>query len=940
MYRFLSVCLFSATALVGQQYVIFTAAGGAPPVTPAPAAQSSIGDPPRAAVDSAGNMYFAGGHAIFKVDPSGNLTCIGGTGREGFSGDGGPATSAQVSYPWGIALDSAGNLYFTDRNANYIRRISTDGTINVIAGSMTSGFAGDAGPASAAQFNGPSGLAFDSAGNLYVADTGNQRIRKIAKDGTVSTVAGSGEQGYTNDGVPATSADLGGPEGVAADLSGNLYIADTLNQRVRMVSAAGIISTLAGTGFPGYSGDGGPAAQATLFLPTDVAADRSGNVFIADLGSSRIRMVSNGTITTIAGSDSGIAPTPGQAANSIRFNGPTGVAVDPSGNVYFAEGTIGSGSGLTNGDYRVWKVSDGIATSAAGNGLESYAGDNGPATRAQLNTPAGMAFDTSGNLYVADSANHRVRRISPAGIITTVAGNGTPGYSGDFGPATSAQLKQPMAVAVDSHNNLYIADSGNNRIRVVTPDGTMLTEAGNGNAAFAGDEGQATSASLHAPRGVAVDSSFNVYIADTLSLRIRYITAADNLIHTLAGSGVAGFSGEGGQATGANISLPTSVAVDAAGNVFFTDEGSGCVRKVGPNGVITTVAGTPPLTGPGPHIIPLGDGGPATQAGIAAPKGVAVDSSGNLYITDSGGNRVRKVTTDGIINTIAGNGNCCYTGDGLLATTAELNVPWGLALDSSGNLFISDSANNAIREISPVTSSAFILAVSNAASGQTGSIAPGEIVAIYGAGLGPSQPAQFQPDSSGRVATQLGGVQAFFNGIPAPLLYSSAGQISAIVPYELTGSQAQVSIQYQGRATAPLTVPLAGAAPAIFSSNSSGTGQARALNADGSANSASNPAARGSIVTLFATGEGETTPVAADGAINGSNPPKPVLPVSVTVGGQAAAVQSAGGVAGQVAGLLMVQVQIPLSLAANPAAAVQLQIGGFSSPAGITLAIN
>ena len=931
MVRVFSFYLLFATALFGQQYVIFTIAGGTPPVTPAPAASSSVGDPPRAAVDSAGNMYFGGGHAIFKVDSNGTLTCIAGTGREGFAGDGGPATSAQMSYPWGIAVDASGDVYFTDRNSNDVRRISANGTIGVFAGSATAGFGGDGGPAAGAYFNGPSGLAFDAAGNLYVADTGNQRIRRISPDGTIATVAGSGEQGYTNDTGPAIYADLNGPEGVAADSAGNLYIADTLNQRVRVVSKNGIINTLAGTGFPGYSGDGGPATAATMFLPTDVAVDSAGNVYIADLGSGRIRMVSNGIITTFAGSDDGTVPTPGQAAISIRFNGPTGVAVDMAGNVYFTEGTIGSGSELTTGDYRVWEVSQGIALAAAGNGLESYAGDGGPATRAQMNTPAGMAFDSAGNLYFADSQNHRIRRISPAGAIATVAGDGTPGFSGDGGPATSAQLNQPMGVAVDVSGNLYIADTANNRIRMVSPSGTILTIAGNGNAAFEGDEGPAIQAALHAPRGVAVDSAGNIYIADTLSLRVRYMTA-NSYIHTLAGSGIAGFSGDGGQATGAAIDQPSSVAADAAGNVYFTDEGNGRVRQVTPAGVITTVAGGG-TNGPG-------DGGPATQAVLAAPKAVLVDASGNLYITDSGQNRLRMVTPNGGIATIAGNGNCCYTGDGGLAASGELNVPWGLAMDAGGKLYLADSANNAIRQVAPVTSGSFILQVTNAASGQTGAIAPGEIVAIYGAGLGPAQPAQYQAGGTGPVATQLGGTQALFNGIPAPLLYSSAGQVSAVVPYEVTGSQVSVTIQYQGRTTAAVSVPLAASAPAIFSLNASGTGQARAFNADGTPNSVANPAAAGSTVTIYATGEGETSPVAEDGQIDGPNPPQPVLPVAATVGGEAAAVLTAGGVSGQIAGLLMVQVQLPSAIAASSAAPIQLQIGGVTSPPGVTIAVK
>jgi uncharacterized protein (TIGR03437 family) len=932
MFRVLAVCLFFVPVLCGQQYVIFTIAGGVPPVNPAPAASSSVGDPPRAAVDSAGNLYFGSDHSIFKVDASGTLTCIGGTGREGFTGDGGAATSAEMSYPWGIAVDAAGNLYFTDKNSNYIRRIAVNGTIGVFAGSAAAGFAGDGGPASSAQFSGPSGLAFDSAGNLYVADTGNQRIRKIAPGGTISTVAGNGIQGYSNDGAAAINADLNGPEGVAADPAGNLYIADTQNQRIRMVAKSGLISTFAGTGFPGYSGDGGPATAATMFLPTDVAADQTGKVYIADLGSARIRVVANGTISSIAGNDNGTTPTDGQAAISARLNGPTGVTVDSAGNVYFAEGSIGSGTGLGDPAYKIFKVDAGdILTTAAGDGLESYSGDGGPAGRAQINTPAAMAFDSAGNLYVADSANNRVRQISPGGTIVTVAGTGVAGYSGDYGLATSAQLNQPMGVALDSAGNLYIADTGNNRIRLVYPDGIIAPVAGNGNAAFEGDGGRAVQAALHAPRGVAVDSGFNVYIADTLSLRVREITP-DGIITTLAGSGVAGFSNDGQAATSANLNFPSSVAVDAQGNVYFTDELNGRVRMISTQGTITTVAGGG-TSGPG-------DGGPAAQALLVAPKSVLLDGAGNLYITDSGENRVRMVNAARTITTIAGNGTCCYSGDGGLANAAQLNVPWGLALNAAGNLYVADSANNAIRQVAPEPSSSFILQVVSGASGQSGGISPGEIVTVYGAGLGPAQPLQYQVNGSGLIPIQLGGTQVLFNGTPGPVLYTSAGQVSVVAPYEISGANVQITVQYQGQNTPAVTVPLVASAPGIFSLDASGSGQARTFNADGTPNSATNPAAAGSAISFYATGEGQTSPVGVDGQLDGANPPRPVLPVSVTIGGQAAGVQYAGGVDGEVAGLMMVRVQIPGGVTPGSAVPIQLQVGSAASPATVTIAVG
>ncbi|MBZ5620847.1 MAG: hypothetical protein LAQ69_19280 [Acidobacteriia bacterium] len=680
----------------GQQYVISTLAGGIPPATPSAAAFASIGDPPRVAVDASGNVYFASIHSVFKVDPAGTLTRIAGTGRYGVSGDGGPALKAQLAFPDGVAVDAAGNVYVTDRAVHVIRRISTGGTISTFAGTGTSGFSGDGGPAANAQFNGPTGLAFDSAGNLYIADTGNSCIRKISTDGTIVTFAGTNANNYGGDGGPARLADLNGPEGVAADLAGNLYIADTFNNRIREVAPDGTINTFAGTGFPGYSGDNGPATSATLFLPTDVAVDPTGNtIYIADLGAVRIRSVANGIIGTVAGNTTaGQLPQDGAPAVSVRINGPTGVAVDAGGAFYFAAGSIGSGSGLTTGDYKIWKVTPGgVLSTVAGNGYNSFSGDGGAAARAQIDTPAGMARDSAGNLYFADSVGNRVRKISRDGTITTVAGFGVAGFAGESGPAVAALLNQPMGVAVNADDTLFIADTGNNRIREVLKDGTIGTYAGNGNAGFFGDGGSPLDAALHAPRAIAFDPAGNLYIADTLDHRIRKIDSATYTIDTVAGKGQ-GLAGDGGPAVNALLNLPSSIALDSAGALYITDEANGRIRKVSTAGTITTVAGT--------DTVFTGDGGLAINARLSGPRGVAVDWAGNLYISDPGENRVRKVTTDGLITTIAGDGNCCYSNDGGPATSASLNLPWGVVVDPAGSVYVADAGNNAIRVIQPV----------------------------------------------------------------------------------------------------------------------------------------------------------------------------------------------------------------------------------------------
>lgn len=929
---FLLAFLCANQASWSQQYVISTLAGGIPPATPAAADGASIGDPPRVAVDASGNVYFASVHSVFKVDRTGTLTRLAGTGRYGSSGDGGPALNAQLAYPDGLAVDGAGNVYVTDRDANVIRRISAAGVISTFAGTGTRGFSGDAGPALNAQLNGPTGLTLDSTGALYVADTGNSSIRRIATDGSIVTVAGTGGRDFDGDGGPATKAVLNGPEGIAVDLAGNFYIADTFNNRIRKVSTDGIITTFAGDGFPGGSGDDGPAEKATLFLPTDVAVDRAGTLYIADLGASRIRIVAKGIISSVAGKAVEQLATDGLPALSVRLSGPTGVAVDSSGTFYFAEGSIGSGSGLTSGDFKIWKVGpNGILITVAGTGHNSLAGDGGLAVKAQINTPSGIAFDSAGNLYFADTGNQRIRKISTNGTISTVAGNGIMGFAGDGGPATQAVLNQPVGVAVDSEGHIFIADSANNRIREVLSDGTIGTFAGNGNAAFFGDGTAPIFAAIHAPRGLAFDPAGNLYIADTQDHRVRKINP-DNTIVTVAGNGQPGFSGDGGPAINAALNLPSSIAFDSAGNLYIADQANNRIRKVSTNGTISTVAGT--------DTVFTGDGGPAAIALISHPQGVAVDRAGNLYISETGENRIRKVTTDGIISTLAGTGNCCYSNDGGPANQASLNQPWGVAVDPAGNVYIGDSGNNAIRLVQPVPTGAKQGAILSGASFLPGAIAPGQVVAITGTGLGPNPPVQFQTSSTGVVGTQLGGVSVLFNGIFAPILYASPGQVSAVVPYGVSGENVQVVGQYQSLITLTTSVPLTATAPAFFTADSSGKGQAAAVNQDNLSNSPSHPAPIGSVITLYATGEGQTSPSGIDGKLGSVPLPRPVLPLTVTIGGQLATVQSASGGTGLVAGIMQLSVQIPSGIQAGTAVPVVLRVGDVPSPAGVTIAVQ
>ncbi len=331
------------------------------------------------------------------------ITTVAGNGTAGYGGDDGPATSAQLDAPRGVAVDFSGNIYIADTQNDRIREVSTSGTITTVAGTGTAGYSGDDGPATSAQLDGPQGVAADSSGNIYIADTQNDRIREVSASGTITTVAGNGTIGYGGDSGPATSAEMFDPCGVAVDSSRTIYIADTNNDRIREVSASGTITTVAGTGTAGYSGDDGPAASAELNVPQDVAVDSSGNIYIADTQNDRIREVSaSGTITTVAGT-----------------------------------GTAG------------------------------YGGDGGPAASAELNVPQGVAVDSSGNIYIADTQNDRIREVGTSGTITTVAGNGVQGYAGDGSAASSAELNEPFSVKINSSGTVYIDDNGNNRVRAL-----------------------------------------------------------------------------------------------------------------------------------------------------------------------------------------------------------------------------------------------------------------------------------------------------------------------------------------------------------------------------------------------------------------------------------------------------------------------------------------
>ena len=800
---------------------------------------------------------FASGCSLAIADEPPQAYTIQTVAGSDFAGDGGPALAAVLSQAEGIAVDGTGAVYVADAADNRVRKITADGIIQTVAGTGTAGFAGDGGPAQTALLSHPYGLALDTGGNLYIADLGNARVRKVSVNGTIQTVMGGGSivPGGNGDGSPATNIHLNQPRNLAVGLDGTLYVSDFGANQIYSVSPSGILITAAGTGKAGFSGDGLSAQLAQLNAPAGLALDGFGDLYVADSGNNRVRKIFRGVISTefIVTEPTGVAITSGgvlSVAASAYF-GPTSkaitgipyafdIALDHSGNIY-----------ATTGQFVLEVASGGTVTTIAGSGASSYfGGDEGPATMARLNAPRGIAVDSQGNSYIADTANNRIRKVTLEGIITTIAGTGNAGGKGDGGLATLAELSRPRSLAMDSAGNLYIADTGNNEIRKITPGGIMLP----------------VSTAINDPEGVAVDANGLVYVADTGNNRIVQVTAS------------------GGITDLAQVSKPVAVAEDAAGDIFVSEAAR--VLKISPGGLVSVLAD-----------------------GLNAPQGLVLTAGGDLLIAETGANVIRRLTAAGVLTTIAGTGAAWFSGDGGAASVAQLNSPCGLAVASDGTVWIADQGNNRIRTLTPLATAADTdatppISVVNAATMLPGPISPAEIVTIFGSGFDAVQ------------------TQVLFDGKPATIFYASASQINALAPANLvSGSITDLSIVVKGAKLADVLVPVVAATPGIFTTGN-GKGLAAANNQDGSINSPANPAVRGSVISLYATGGGSDLSV-----------------VAVTIGGYAAGVIYAGPAPGFV-GLMQINVQVPAGFLPPGIDSVLLTIGSATSQAGVTVAVE
>ena len=785
---YLLFVLAIVSALAQQNNTINTVAGGA--TYNSSATLTAIPNPTGIAEDASGNVYVVSQYSyyVYKVTPGGTLSVFAGTGIFGFGAENVPATGTPLTAAVAVGVDAnSGNVYIVD--GNRIRMVS-NGNISTLANLTGTNcphptdLCGDGGPASQAQFFSPQAIYVNAAGNIFIADTQDQKIRFInmqstavtvtgqtVQPGNVATLAGNGETCNgpfvaCGDGGLATApgnsgAKLDLPQGLITDKAGNLYIGDTRDQRIRCVLnvaggcpqlahqnvVVGDIVTYAGSGQvcgnPMNScNDGQPKLSGRFHNPAGLWVDGVGNLYIADQWDNKIREVTtgiNGTVITVCGNGTPGSEN-GKCAKGVEFWGPLAIIFDGFGNAYVAD----SGNSLV----RHGQIATGQVTTFAGSGL---VGDNGPATLATLANPVGVTWDPAGvNYYIVDNGNNRIREVTADGNIQTVAGNGhpsqpSPGSIGDNGPATQATLSNPNGVAVDGAGNLYIADTDNAVVRVVNMQSAPITVAGKTiqpgqidtvagqtgvggcepATAQCGDGGPATGPDVFMdyPIAVSVDGSGNFYVADYYDNRVRcilnltggcpntnYTDVGVGDIVTYAGTGSGGKQGNGAPADTASLHYPDGIAANAVGDLQIADTLNNEVRCVaGVNGGCQSPKaqaayiydyafnGQPRFSG---------DGGPAKSASMHIPKGVALDPSGNLYVGGGADVVVQRIDapTQTVI-TVAGDplhpGNVGFAGDGGLSIQATLDN-LGLSVNGSEQLLIADHGNNRVRMVDMV----------------------------------------------------------------------------------------------------------------------------------------------------------------------------------------------------------------------------------------------
>ena len=648
-------------------------------------------------LDKKGNMYIAmrEHNIISRIDTKGTMTRYAGSGQSGFSGDGGPAANASFRVPAGLAFDSEGNLYIADRENHRVRKVDPKGYISTFAGIGEAGFSGDEGPAVKARLNLPSGVVVDKKGNLYISDRSNDRIRVVDKKGVIRTYAGSGVAGFQGDAGPALKAQLDKPFGIALDETKNLYIADRNNNRVRKVSPDGIITTVAGDGGFFFMGDNGPAYRASVAAPTGVALDSKGNLYIADRNNNRVRVVDRtGMIRTVVGTGQQDYNGDSEVARETNLYLPFGLTVDSNDNLLV----------IDRSHYRIRRIDpkSGQVETVAGNGVKLFAGDGGPATGATLSFPHGMSVDKKDNLIFSDKGHFRIRKITPDGIINTIGGNGLRGNVGDNIPALEANFYNVTTIVQNPKGEMFMASPSGfvSLIRRFDSKGiihdfidtaTPKYREAISNSKYKGLVQKGAVATITQFSDIVFDPNGNLFTSDRLNHQIRKIDTEGN-VSTIAGTGDSDHYGDNGPALEAAFRDPNALASDSEGNIYIADTANNLIRKIDTNGIVTTFAGN------GEHS-DSGDGGPALKASIRSMDDIEFNPAGELHILGTNTHKVRKITKDGKIMTVAGKGYAGFFGDGGLATKAMLQNPAAISFDSKGNMYIADMGNNRIRKV-------------------------------------------------------------------------------------------------------------------------------------------------------------------------------------------------------------------------------------------------
>jgi uncharacterized protein (TIGR03437 family) len=909
-FRAAAIGAFFAVTGWGQAgYVIDTVAGnGRLPFigNAGPATSALLVIPEAITLDGQGGFYFSDSyyHRVFRVDAAGVITVAAGNGDRGFGGDGGSPIDATLSSPTGVAVNRQGALVIAD-GVNARVRLVTGGMIQTIAGGGTQPPA-DGLAATAARFGFISGITIDPSGNVVFSDDTNSRVWRIAADGTLQLVAGGPSRGYGGDGGPARNAMLSSPRGMAYDRTGNLFIADRFNHAIRRVTPAGEISTVAGDGRFGDRGENTPAILAQLGFPSDVAFDTNGNLLIAEFSSGRIRSISPaGIISTL------------RARQQIpNLRGPSALVVTPD-NIVLVVAQVSR---------FVLRVTGNLPQVAAGFFPGQAPGDGGLAIAAHILDAQGVARDRAGDLYVADFVDHRIRRVSAMDQrIRTWAGNGVADLTGDGGPALQASTGRPKAVIFNTAGDLFFSFATGSGVRRIRPDGVIGPFAGGSQLGFMGDNGPATQALFNGADGIWFDGQTNLYIPDQFNHRMRRVNQSGT-VTTFAGTGTEGSSGDGGPALNARLSIPSHAVADRAGNIYVLDAGNMVIRRITRDGVINPWFG---LMNPAIQ----GDPGPSGFSGIA------IDGQDNIYVSVFSRSQVYKITPNGQAMPIAGNRFTGFSGDGGDATRAMLSGPEYLWAEPDGTVYFTDRGNARVRRLTPVAE--LPAAIVHAASFQSGPVAAGEIVTFFPArDAGPPEPVTARLDDNGRVATELAGTRVFFEDIPSPMVFTSARQLSAIVPFAMAGrNEVAFRVEFNGEVVMSGRVRIVPAAPGIFTL-AGGVGQAAMINQDGSFNTPASRAPVGSVVAFFVAGAGQTDMPGIDGALAAAPFPRPLADVTVIIGGIRAEIVFAANAPGQVHGLIQINARVPAGVAPGPNVPVFVRYGNAQSQARVTMSVQ